>query len=116
MTTKLVINTLTGQQTIEAVTDAELIASRMPYLALSWDGTSNTLSAQVQTPVLSDGQRNDVSEVQTWLLMVGDVETSITTDVNGLWSDTLTFTDDDDYDVYAISPDNSNTVIVKDGV
>lgn len=117
MVTKLIINTQTNEGIQQAVTDAQIIASGGYYLELSWDGSTNTLSAQIKSKVLSDGSsRANISETQTWLLQIGDVEEAIETDVNGAWSDTITFEDSAQYSAYAITPNNSNEVTIQDGV
>mgnify|MGYP001555605854 CR=1 FL=1 len=112
--TKLIIDVSTGETQQVTVTDAELIATRAKYLFFAFDDATNTLSAQLQSCVLSDDTRANVSDIQTWRVMIGDVETDITTDANGAWSDTVSFVDGASYDVYAIEPDNSNRITIQD--
>jgi len=116
MATQLIINTQTNETTSAPVTDQELIDNYPAYLELSFDGTTNTLSAQLKTRFLNNATRNNVSEVSVWRLMIGDTEYDITTNASGAWSDVIQFVDSEPYDVYALSPDNSNRITIQDGV
>ncbi len=118
MSTRIEVNSQTGQQVEIAVDDAWLLSQRSNYLLLSWDGMTNTLSAQLQTPILTSTLRDDVLEVSTWRLQIGDIIETIDTDINGQWSDTIQFANDDPYSVYALprTEGKSNEITIQDGI
>lgn len=119
MADRIVMDLSTREETVVAVDDTWIIANKSRWLELSWDGGTNTLSAQLKTPELTDLSRNDVSEVETWTVTIGETEVEIATDANGQWNDTLEFADPaQQLTVYAAFEGvrSSNEIIVQDGV
>lgn len=116
--TRIEVNSQTGQAIEIAIDDAWLLSQRSNYLLLSWDGATNTLSAQLQTPILTSALRDDVLEVSTWRLQIGDIIEAIETDINGQWSNTIQFANDEPYNVYALprNEGKSNEVTIQDGI
>jgi hypothetical protein len=118
MADRIEINITTGERTAIPIDDTWILANRSSYLELAWDGGTNTLSAQLKTPLLTDDSRDNVSAVETWIITVGDIEPrEISTDSNGQWSQVIPFVDNEQYTVFAERHGTpSNIVIIQDGV
>jgi hypothetical protein len=118
MADRIEINITTGERTAIPIDDTWILANRSSYLELAWDGGTNTLSAQLKTPLLTDDSRDNVLAVETWLITVGDIEPrEISTDSNGQWSQVIPFVDNEQYTVFAERHGTpSNIVIIQDGV
>ncbi len=116
--TRIEVNSQTGQAIEIAIDDVWLLSQRPNYLLLSWTGATNTLSAQLQTPILTSTLHDDVLEVSTWRLQIGDIIEVINTDINGQWSDTIQFANDEPYSVYALprTESKSNEITIQDGI
>lgn len=104
----LLINATTGEITETPVTDEWILANRSPEIELtisSQNATVNqvlTLSAQLYTAPLTDGNRQALSDNLSILIRIGDIEQSINL-VNGQWQDNITFVFASVYTIQALS-------------
>lgn len=112
-------NALTGTMQEIPVDDAWILANRPSQVELSANdlslavGESLTLSAQLYTPPLLDGNRQALTTALSIEIQLGDIVQSVSL-VNGQWSDSIQFVAAGQYLIYCLShPSNQVSIEVS---
>lgn len=119
MLTRIEHNAEIGAIEIVVCDDAWILANRPKEVQLSVTsaslnaGQSTTLSVQLYTPMLNNGNRNPLSENLSIKMRLGDVEQDINL-VGGVFSDSLQFITTGTYTLSCLShPSNPIEVVVS---